>query len=93
MASCGDRFRFRPHSGSYVPAQEVTVTRIIEGDRFWCSFKRKDEVDAEVMCSGLEVPGYGVLEPIEMPRAKQHDLITLEEWRQKARSADWPRGG
>ena len=93
MVKCGDRFRFTPTGGNYVPAQDVLVTRIVDGgERFWCRFKREDDTNAEVLCIGLEVPGYGVLKPVET-FSKQHDQITLEEWRQKARSTNWPRGG
>lgn len=91
MVQTSDRFRFRPQNAGFVPAQDVTVTRVV-GDNFWCKFKRYEAADAEVFCQFLEVPGYGMLEPSEGPPAKQHDQITLEDWRAKARSRDWPRG-
>lgn len=93
MVQRGDRYRFTPHSGNRrVVAQTVVVQKVVSHETFWCSVRDVDDADVEVMCRLLEVPGYGSLERIDDAVAKQHDQITLEEWRQKARSPDWPWG-
>ena len=93
MVRRGDRFRFYPnYSKPGLSSQTVTVTKVIDDDRFWCCLLDEDDVETEVLCRDHEVPGYGLLEGIQAADSKQHDQITLEQWRQKARSPNWPRG-
>ena len=90
MVKIGDRFRFVPHDGQDMPAQTVEVcTATIDDDRFYAWFTRKDGTRTQMCCRAGDVAGIGHLEPlapIEPKRAKQHDEISLDEWRYKIRS-------
>ena len=86
MVHVGDQFKFVPYTDGYVRAQIVSVTRVSANNNFWCLFKKANASDSELLCDSQEVPGLGTLTPIEPPRGKQHDEISLEEWRHKIRS-------
>lgn len=86
MVKVGDRFKFVPYGDGYVRAQNVVVSRVHHDQDFWCLFRKTNDSEAEFLCEPNEAPGPGTLEPIDAPRAKQHDEISLEEWRQKIRN-------
>ncbi len=94
MVRRGDSYRFIPHYGkTHLSVQTVTLTKVISSDKFWCQVRSDDDELSDVLCFGREVPDYGSLEVIGDAPTIQHDQISLEEWRQKARSRNWPRGG
>ena len=86
MVQIGDRFKFVPYGKSSVRAQIVSVTKIAGYSDFWCLFNRTNNSETELLCEPHEVPGLGKLERSNPPRTKQHDEISLEEWRKKIRS-------
>lgn len=86
MVKVGDRFKFVPYGDSYVLAQTVVVSRVFHDQEFWCRFTKTNDSEAELLCEPDEVPGLGTLESLDAPRAKQHDEISLEEWRWKIRN-------
>ena len=86
MVYVGDRFKFKPYGDGYFRAQIVSVTRVSANSDFWCLFKKTNASESELLCQSQEVPGHGMLEPVDAPRGKQHDELTLEDWRHKIRS-------
>lgn len=86
MVNVGDRFKFIAYGDGYVRAQIVVVSRVASNQDFWCRFRKTNDSEVELLCEPTEVPGLGTLELIEAPRAKQHDEISLEEWRRKIRN-------
>lgn len=56
--------------------------------RFEFLFRKANTSETEVLCEPREVPGLGTLEPVDPPRGKQHDELSLEDWRRKIRCMD-----
>ena len=86
MVHVGDQFKFTPYGNGDLRAQVVGVTRVSANRDFWCLFTKANASVAEVLCEPREVPGLGTLEPVDLPRGKQHDELSLEDWRHKIRS-------